>query len=160
MTELSDNAPVKAIAAHTADQSTSMSRILLEEHSASFRWLMAYLLTINAGGLLFQKELEKASTLLTLAAGISFFLGIFCSLLIAYLGQKSVQRMMGPITEMGLYWRIVSITGELDLEKQDDLNRRVGEAMAIGKWPRICGFLSFFFFGIGLAITFSELPRI
>ena len=84
-------------------------------------------------------------------AGISFFVGIACSLLIARFGQKAIQAMIGPLSEAVAFWSIVSATGELVQDVHDAIGVKINIAMEKGKIPSFFGFAAFAAFSVGLA---------
>ena len=141
---------LKIIAAHVCEQAVDGRRQLIDEHTASFRWLMASLLALNGAGLLSLKDIKLSNSTFTLIAGSAFFLGIALAMLIARLGQKANQQMLDPMSRLALYWRNVAATGEIDEETQTDLDQRVSKAIKGAKWPAAAGFASFTFFATGL----------
>ena len=135
---------------------------MLEEHSASFRWLMASLLAINAGALTMVKDAFTANAVWAGVAGTSFFIGIACALLIARFGQKAIQAMIGPLSEAVAFWSIVSVTGDLVQDVHDAIGVKINTAMAKGKIPSLFGFAAFAAFSVGLAslgIAHSSLVK-
>lgn len=151
MTDEQNLEQLRAVAAHVTEQAVEGRRHLLEEHSASFRWLMASLMAINGAGLISVKDMTFAEARYALAAAASFFFGIVCALLIAYFGQNSNQKMVDPLSRIALYWRSVAISGELDEKIQKELDLRMSEATKHSKWPARVGFASLGFFTLGLA---------
>ena len=138
-------------ALHLSELGVEGRRNLTEEHSASFRWLMASFLAINGGGLISLKDIKLSDATHAFVSGIMFFGGIVFALLIAFLGQKSNQKMLDPMARMALYWRGVASTGILNPEVQQDIDDRMSTALKSAKWPSRSGFLSLLFFALGLA---------
>lgn len=150
---------LKNLAAHLSELAVEGRRSLIDEHSASFRWLMASFLALNGGGMIGLKDFRLSSPEYALVAGISFFLGIVCALLIAFLGQKSNQRMIEPMSHLAVYWHGVSMTGEVDEAIQADIDMRIVDATKKGRWPSRAGFGSLAFFAAGLtAIAMGWVP--
>jgi alpha-beta hydrolase superfamily lysophospholipase len=137
-------------------RTTEARQRLVDEHSASFRWLMASLLAINGGGLVTMASLadmvsNKAS--LVASAG-AFWLGILAALGVASLGQVINRKAANVLSEIELFWTVVAIYGNLDPEegqKLDDKYDSVSSRSA--KW---CGFLAVACFSVGLAILGSN----
>ena len=141
----------KDIARREHESCLSTRASMLEEHSASFRWMMASLLAINAGALTMVKDAFAANAVWASFAGTSFFVGIACSLLIARFGQKAIQAMIGPLSEAVAFWSIVSVTGEFVQDVHDAIGVKINTAMAKGKIPSFFGFAAFAAFSVGLA---------
>ena len=141
------------LAMHICEQSMASSRMLMEEHSATFKWLMASLLALNSGGLFLIKDFFSNDHYFSVLAALAFFIGIFLSLMIAFVGQKSHQKMLPPVNKLAIYWRSVALTGEKNEDLKSRITKEMDEATVLGRWPSRIGFGSFFFFGLGLALA-------
>ena len=150
--EMNNDDELQLSALHLSELGVEGRRHLTEEHSASFRWLMASFLAMNGAGLISLKDIKLSDPTHAFIGGIAFFVGIVFALLIAFLGQKSNQKMLDPVARMSLYWRGVATTGILNQEVQQDIDDRMSVAMKSAKWPSRSGFLSLLFFAFGLAV--------
>lgn len=127
-----------------------LQNVLIDEHSASYRWIMASLLAINAGGLLAVKDTISRDPSAALLAGIFFFLGIGFALLIAVLGQRSNQKAIPPISNVCAALMAAVVTGEYDHKRIEQEKAAYSGALK-GSWmARACGWLSFGMFSAAL----------
>ena len=142
---------LKISALHLSELNMEGRRHLSEEHSASFKWLSASLLAMNGAGLLGLKDIKLTDPTHALISGAAFYTGIVLALLIAFLGQKSNQKMLDPVARSSLYWRVVAHSGILNEAVQKDIDGRIAMAMKFARWPSRVGFASLTFFSVGLA---------
>ncbi len=97
------------------------------------------------------KDIKLSDSTYALISGAAFYIGIFLALLIAFLGQKSNQKMLDPVARASLYWKMVAHTGVLNEAVQEDIDGRIAGAMKFARWPSRVGFASLIFFSMGLA---------
>jgi hypothetical protein len=151
-----DTDQLKALAAYMAESASDGRRRLLEEHSAAYRWLMASLLALNAGALLFLKDANAQHAIAKLAAAVAFYVGIGCALAIAKLGQKAAQAAIEPMSKMSTFWTYVAQTGELDQGTLDGLNSEMNATTRKARLAPVAGWLSFLAFTIGVFIVVAD----
>ena len=123
---------------------------LMEEHSAAFRWLMASLLALNGAGLLALKDVITTHRWEVIVAGLCFYLGCGCALMVAVFGQRASQAGIEFLSYLIAFWTTVRVTGEYSKDEHESCVS--GQQLAIDqskKSPRI-GWLSFGLFSIGL----------
>lgn len=125
---------------------------LMEEHSASFKWLMASLLAINAGGLLALKDAKGPLSAISLASGCCFYLGIAGALMVAWLGQRSARALLEPLSELVGFWKAVSVFGHFEEADHKAILSRVQASVRQARYPAWAGWLSFLSFSIGLLL--------
>jgi hypothetical protein len=123
---------------------------LLEEHSSSFKWLMASLLAINGGGLLGLKDIDESLSVMGLIAGGFFYLGIAGALLVAWLGQRSARALLEPLSELTGFWKAVSVTGYFAEDDHKAILERMKTSIGQAKYPAWAGWVSFASFSLGL----------
>lgn len=147
----------RELAATELTRTSESRRTLLDEHSASFRWLMASFLAINSGGLLFLANSKVHNLRLYSVAGVSFYLGIIAALAVAWLGQRVNRRAIAPLSKLESYWALVSATGKFDQEEFDAVMAEVALTANPGM-ARYAGWLSVIAFSVGVfAIGVSSL---
>lgn len=120
-----------------------------EEHTHSFRWLMASLLGLNGAaglGVLGQAEIPIEYKLMSCACFVS---GILLALLVAVFGQYSTQRTLGPLQKLIGYWLAVSEDGLRDEVIEADLNGELAASAKIGLGSRFAGWGSALAFLVG-----------
>jgi hypothetical protein len=147
---------VKEIAKLRHDALIATQAKLLDEHSASYRWLMASLLAINIGALAMIKEAIVLNPARGIASVVFFCVGIGFALLIAVLGQKANQKMLKPISEAVELWGIISITGQYVDEVEKRISNEINSASR-QPWPRRFGVLSFVAFLCGVGFFGASL---
>jgi hypothetical protein len=105
-------------------RTTEGRRMLIDEHSSSFKWLMASLLAINAGGMatLSSVDVERPVHFFLFLAGGAFWFGIVASLGFAWRGQQITRRAIKAMSDIELFWTLVAIYGRLDQEKGQSLD--------------------------------------
>jgi hypothetical protein len=148
-----DDETVRQIAATELAASISAKQVLLEEHSASFRWLMASMLAINGGGLLALNDSAAIGVYWKAAATFSFYVGILAALAIAWLGQIATRRMLVPLAELIGFWSLVSSTSYFDQTDHAAIIKKVEASMKASYFSRWAGWLSVLAFSAGLATS-------
>jgi hypothetical protein len=139
----------KELAANELARTSESRRLIIDEHSASFRWLMASLLAINSGGLFLLKDMAIADPAWQISAAICFYLGIVAALAVAWFGQRSNRRSIQAAVNVESFWAVVSSTGRLDQEAHSELIQSISTAAKPG-FSRHAGWLSLLFFTGGL----------
>jgi alpha-beta hydrolase superfamily lysophospholipase len=137
-------------------RTTEARQRLVDEHSASFRWLMASLLAVNGGGLVTMASLadKVANETALIASAGAFWLGILAALGVASLGQTINRKAANVLSDIELFWTVVAIYGNLDQEKAQELDDRyVSVSSRSAKW---CGYVAVACFSVGLAILGSN----
>jgi hypothetical protein len=134
---------------------TSEARlILIEEHSAAFKWLVASFLAVNGGGLLALGDL-KIDLAQKQLAGSAFWFGIVCALGIAWQSQVIGRKAINKLSESELLWLSAIETGELDVAEGQRLEN---EFKAISVWPaRAFGWASLLAFSVGVFLAGASL---
>jgi len=141
---------IRAIAAREVESGISAKQTILEEHSASFKWLMASMLAINAGGLVKCADVVGIPSSWRLVAAISFLVGVLAALAIAWLGQRAARAMLTPLGEMIAFWTLVSATARFDETEHKKLLANVQASVASGQKSRWAGWLSTIAFAVGV----------
>ena len=124
-----------------------------EEHTHSFRWLMASLLAINAAACWAVAGMEEIGVISRLWSCGIFASGILAALLVAVFGQQSVRSSLLPLQKQIGYWMTVAEDGERSESVEEDLNRELKRSARIGLGGRIAGWISAGAFAAGLAIA-------
>lgn len=130
-----------------------------EEHTQSYRWLMASLLALNGGACLtiFDTDLVPLEAKF-FSCGL-FVVGTVCALLVAMLGQRSNQASFAPLQQQIGYWMTVERDGERDEEFEAELAARLKKGTRIGLFARSAGWLSGLAFVTGVMVAgFSMVP--
>jgi hypothetical protein len=140
----------KRIAEIQLESTVATKNSLLDEHSASFRWLMASLLAINGTGLISMKDVMGSGGIWTVSAIGSFYIGLCAALSVAWLSQRSVQAMIAPLSDLVAHWTMAAATGGFSVESHRQIVARFDEAQRSMKKPRIAGFISISAFTVGL----------
>jgi hypothetical protein len=120
-----------------------------EQHSHSFKWLMASLLAVNGGALLAVFDSQYVSLGYQAFASGCFVIGIMAALLVAVFGQRSIQKSFPPLQKIIGYWMTVVEDGERLESLETDLNNELQTAVKYGRGAQICGWLSALAFLVG-----------
>ena len=128
---------------------TSRGR-LMEEHSAAFRWIMASLLALNGAGLLALKDVATIHSWQAIIAGLCFYLGCACALMVAVFGQRASQAGIEFLSFLIAFWTTVRVTGEYRKDEHDSCLTRQQSAIEKSKKSPKIGWLSFGLFSVGL----------
>lgn len=137
-----------------------MRRLLLEQHSHSYKWITASLLAINGGAAVTILGQENLDPIWKVIAGGCFAIGILLALSVAVASQKINILALVPIQRQIGYWLTVSVDGH----RLDDLECSLqNELRASAKFAWIVpglGWLSALTFVLGLsAIAFPLLNQ-
>lgn len=130
--------------------------IILEQHASSFKWLMASLLALNAGGLLSISDIKFSSQAVLIVSSFSFYLGIGLALLIAVFGQLSANASLPPLERLAAFWVETALDGEFDEDEFSKLNADLQSTVKIALRSRIVGWISFLAFSVGLACVGAD----
>lgn len=87
---------------------------LLDESSATFRWILASLLTINGGALIALLSSDNVVIEGKIVAGRYFCAGIFFAFFLAYMTSLSSVAALKPLMNLADFWIGALKTGELD----------------------------------------------
>jgi len=147
---MSDETDVKAIAMHELDAAKSSRQALLEEHSASFKWLMASMLALNSGGLFALSDMADIEGAHRAASAIMFVIGILCALAIAWLGQISARKMLEPLSEMTSFWIVAAASGQFNEDEHSRIGSEIQSVIDKSKKARYCGWVSVVAFVLGV----------
>lgn len=130
-----------------------------DEHSHSYRWLMASLLAINGGACLSIYANTEISHPIRLIACGSFIIGIIAALLVAVFGQRSIRKSLVPLQKQIGYWMKVVGDGLRDEEIEADLAKELGASAKTGLASRIAGWVSALGFMAGvISVGFGIEP--
>jgi hypothetical protein len=124
-----------------------------DEHTHSFRWLMATLLAINGGACLAVLNQDQMDLEHKLAAAGLFILGLLMALLVAVFGQHSVQKTLGPLQKQIGYWMTVVDDGDRDEAIENELNAELKASARIGFAARVSGWLAAMAFIVGVVVA-------
>ncbi|WP_188062956.1 hypothetical protein [Sphingobium sp. KCTC 72723] len=128
-------------------------KALLEEHSASFRWLVASFLAINGGGVLALAGQQNIPRGYAVTSGLLFCMGILSALLCAWLSQRANRAMMRSTSETLGFWLSVAHTGELDQEHINAIERKMHGTMKAARPTQFSGWLSVLAFAFGMLVA-------
>lgn len=128
-------------------------RALLEQHSASFRWLTASLLAVNGGGIVALVGQLNMPRVYVAGSGFLFFLGIIMALLCAWFSQRANRAMLNPVAEFLGFWLSVAHEGELDLEALKTMEHKMAKATKVARPTQISGWLSAIAFSMGVLLA-------
>jgi len=150
-----DAETIKQFADFERQSLASARQALLDEHSASFRWIMASLLALNGGGLLAFRDSDMTVGSYGLVAIFFFYIGIGAALLVAMFGQRAVQAMLLPVSEMQSFWSLTAATGEFSKANHDSIVTKINDASPMGLCARFAGYISFVAFTVGMLFAFA-----
>lgn len=124
-----------------------------DEHTHSFRWIMATLSVMNGGACLAILDQDKLDAETTLVASGLFVIGILMALLVAVFGQHSIQKSLVPLQKQIGYWMTVVEDGERDEGLEGQLNDELRSSVTIGWASRISGWLAAMAFVSGACVS-------
>lgn len=134
------------------ERTAEARRTLLEEHSAAFRWLLASLLAVNGGAVLFSKEAIASGDTHALTSGGIFLLGIVAALMAGWLSQRANRGLIEPLAKVTTFWFQVLEADEFDEAEFNKLTNVMEDAMKAGRPTQICGWISALAFVIGAVV--------
>ncbi len=94
---------------------------LLDENSATFRWILASLLTINGGALIALLSSYHIDIAGKIISGRYFCAGIFFAFFLAYITSLSSVAALNPLMSLADFWISALKTGELDEDDAQQL---------------------------------------
>lgn len=124
-----------------------------DEHTHVFRWLMASLLAINGAACLAVVGQAAMPLDYRLWACGAFVTGILSALLVAVLGQRSIQNSLLPLQKYIGYWMTVADDGERDESVETALNNELKISANIGFASRFVGWISACAFLCGVLVA-------
>lgn len=124
-----------------------------EEHTNSYRWLMASLLGVNGAACLAVFGSAAVQWQLRFYACGSFILGILAALLVAVFGQHAVQKSLSPLQKLVGYWMTVAEDGQRDDDIEAKLNHELQVSAKIALGSRLSGWVSAIAFLVGITIS-------
>ena len=157
MTE--DEAPtdedVRGIARMEMASMSDARNRLMDEHSASFRWLIASLFAANGGALITLGTSELIPPEARIWACGWFTAGIISALLTAWLNQKLIQRGLAPMVALIAFWGCIAHGLDFDEKKHNELIAGLQSALK-RSWPvQMSGWFSAILFIFGVAAAGS-----
>lgn len=155
------SADIRKLAAHELQHALESRRHVVEEHSSEFRWLLASLLAVNGGGLLFLKQELEQPTPLILASGLIFLVGIVFALLTGWQSQRANRAMIKPISLQTALWISVIETGEIQQDEYQRIEKEFQSAMKVARCTQILGWVSAVAFILAsIALGLSTVERL
>ncbi|MFN3473115.1 MAG: hypothetical protein ACK4ZW_03620 [Blastomonas sp.] len=124
-----------------------------EEHSQSYRWLMASLLALHAGACLSIFGSDEIAKEIKLFGCGAFVIGMVLALTVAMFGQRSNQASLAPVQQQIGYWMTVVRDGERDDNFEVELADTLRKSSKIGVVARVAGWLSGVAFVSGVIIS-------
>ena len=151
---------LKRAAAFELEHTAEALRRVIEEHAAAYRWLLASLLAVNGGAILFTKEhLDSAAGLF---AGAIFVLGIMFALVTGWLGQRANGALVAPLREMSAFWISTVESGDFDKKLYEEIAQKEKVALKTASRTQVCGWISAIAFLVGVVVAgvamLQELP--
>ena len=146
---------VRGIAALELSTALGARNRLIEEHAASFRWLIASLFAANGGALLALGGSEDVPAYAKLWACGWFTVGVFFALLTAWMNQKVIRKTLEPLSNLIAFWGAVAHGMEFDLNEHAKI---LDEAKTVTKrgWPvQVSGWAAALMFLFGMAVAGS-----
>lgn len=126
-------------------------KLASSQHSASYNWLLASLLTINGGALVTLSNMDQIGGIEKVLPCLFFYIGLMCAIFCAFFGQLANREAIQMMGEQAGYWTAVEHLEERNSETEQGYEDR---AKKIGKKAlraRYSGFMSIIAFSIGLA---------
>ncbi|MCW2395640.1 MULTISPECIES: hypothetical protein [unclassified Sphingobium] len=133
---------LKECASIEATALTDGFKVVLEQHSSSFKWLNASLLAVNGGGAIAIVSSTQLSDVTKLHACSSFFIGILLALLSGRVSQMIATKALPSIKNQIFYWTGVSISGQRDLDEENLLKKEADDSLKRAWIGQGCGWLS------------------
>ncbi|MFM5931728.1 MAG: hypothetical protein ACKOPQ_12545 [Novosphingobium sp.] len=127
-------------------------RLNLEQHSSTFKWLMASLLAINSGGAIAVLNSEAVEMATKIRAGATFSAGIFFALLVGVISQRAAMKGLPPINHLIGYWLSVVHDGVRDEKIETELARNFSKSIRLAWLGQAIGWMSGFSFFAGLVL--------
>ena len=132
----------------------------IDEQAAMARWLIASLLAINSGGLVYLANAKINTNFHYVAAATAFIAGILFAMLNAYLIQVIAMRMIAPLDDTISYWTIISDPSHEDADRLTELSKQYQQAQQYSWTAPVAGWLSALAFVVGVLLTgYSLMPQ-
>lgn len=148
-----DPALVRRLAEMEIANILESKKMLLDEHSASFRWLVASFLAINGGGLIAVAGQANMSRAYGAASGLLFCIGIVSALLCAWLSQRANRATLLPLNEAMGIWISIAHFGELDHSDIKTVESKMTEVVKVSRPTQISGWFSVTAFLLGMCMA-------
>jgi Ni,Fe-hydrogenase I cytochrome b subunit len=148
-----DPALVQRIAETEITNLLESMKIIVEEHSSSFRWLIASFFAVNGGGVIAVAGQSNMPRVYSVAAGFLFCIGILLALLCAWLSQRANRAMLRPVSEVLSFWLSVAHFGELDQEGLIEIEQKMTKAMKVSRPTQFSGWFSVAAFSLGMCVA-------
>ena len=131
----------------------------IDEQAAMARWLIASLLAINSGGLIYLANAKINMNYYCAVAAVAFIAGILFAMLNAYLIQVIAMRMIAPLDDTISYWTIISDPRHEDADRLTELSEQYQRAGKYGWTAPVAGWLSVLAFVVGVLSTGHALMQ-
>jgi hypothetical protein len=123
---------------------------LLDEHAASFRWLVASLFAANGGGLVAIATADKLSDYGMVWSCFWFGLGILSSLLCGWFNQRMVNWTLPPVNALIAFWARVAHGMPFDGNENQRLLDAITKSTKRGWLTQASGWLAAVTFILGM----------
>ena len=153
MSDGPDEVAVRKIAEMEVVTMTDAKNRLLNEHAASFRWLLASLFAANGGALVALGGNESLTVDGKLWAGALFTLGVLSSLITAWTNQRSARAIIEPVSSLIALWTCVAAGMPFEEEKHRDLLAEVDKGSRSSRPTQVFGWGSALLFLAGMVVA-------
>ncbi|MDQ4420722.1 hypothetical protein OOT33_09790 [Sphingobium sp. DEHP117] len=126
-------------------------KLASSEHSSSYNWLLASLLTINGGGLVALSTNQQLIGWEKVLIGVWFYVGLMAALLCAFFGQLANRDGIQLLGEQTGYWASVEHYQERSAGSEQEHETRLKKVRRKAMRARYSGFVSVAAFSVGLA---------
>lgn len=150
---------IRTVALEEIETLREARKLLSEQHSQSYRWLLASLLAINSGAIVATLNSNAIDPTCKVQAGGVFACGIIFTMLNAYAGQKLNATLIPHIQKRIGYWLGVAEDGNLDQEQDEALVRDTRKTLRRRHLPEFFGWLSALCFLVGLGFLGGSLIK-
>lgn len=89
---------------------------LLDENSAASRWIMATLITLNAGGMFGVGSFGQLASSAKIVSISMFCSGIFFAVMVGYTTILAAQSLSKPINDLADAWMTAMLTESVDID--------------------------------------------
>lgn len=156
MTEQEKHALIEC-AKYSAELAKVSHQKSIDEHNAAFRWLLASLFALNGGAIVAIINSSNAPKSLVHWPASLFFAGILAAFWMAIMAQNSDRRMIAAMAMWGAYWTEVSVTCEINPDRESEISRLVALGERFGRRGRQSGIISMALFGMGCILVWWHL---
>ena len=147
----------RRIAEHSIDSLKSSQNFLLQQHSDSFKWITASLLTVNSGGAFAILNTEKIDIITKKTSGMYFLVGILLAMLVGVFAQRLTARVIKILNQQVGFWLSVLEDGaipqnltEIEAQNSKDATRLQWIVPVIGWLSAACFVAGMFSIGANL----------